>query len=165
MAVWQAIYPCRLMPFPSGVLPTNRNMPWNSNWKIHPFPPACFLAVEDPQSSIWIWVGEGFSLLYPLRREPAARWISANASEWCLPFISISSSLFLVSVFIFLPPLPLPLLGLFWAAEKDIFEIVHGNVRFWGSLICRWNDCITQARCQPWIRWASRLIYMFLRVT
>ncbi len=42
MAGWQAIYPCRLMPFPSGVLPTNRNMPWNSSWKIHLIPARLF---------------------------------------------------------------------------------------------------------------------------
>lgn len=95
MAGWQAIYPCRLMPFPSGVLPTNRNMPWNSSWKIHLIPARLFFRPLRILSHQYESESErGFSLLYPWPWELAAWWIPGITSEWCLPFISISSSLF-----------------------------------------------------------------------
>lgn len=145
MAVWQAIYPCRLMPFPSGVLPTNGNMPWNSSWKIHLIPTRMFLGHREssvinmnlsrrglfPSLSVTVRAG---SLMDPWHHF----WMMFDFHFYF--FISLSPSLVSIFIFLLLPAV----LSRTLSAKKDIFEIAHGNVQFWGSLICRWNDCITR---------------------
>lgn len=165
MAGWQAIYPCRLMPFPSGVLPTNRNMPWNSSWKIHLIPARLFFRPLRILSHQYESESER---VFPFFIRDRESWqpdgsLASLLNDVCLSFLFLHLS-FLVSIFIFLL-LP-AVLSHALSAEKDIFEIGHGNVQFWGSLICRWNDYITRGLLSVlWIRWVSELIYMLLLVT
>ncbi len=121
------------MPFPSGVLPTNRNMPWNSSWKIHLIPARLFFRPSRSFSHQYESESEGFFPLYPLLRAPAVWWISAITFWMMFAFHFYSSSLFLGSV----SYLSSAVLGLFWAVKKESWNHPW-KCAVLGSLICIW---------------------------
>lgn len=83
------------MPFPSGVLPTNRNMPWNSSWKIHLIPARLFF--RPPRILSHQYESElervfPFFIRYYERRQPDGS-LPSLLNGVCLSFLFLHLSL------------------------------------------------------------------------
>lgn len=157
MAGWQAIYPCRLMPFPSGVLPTNRNMPW----KIHLIPARLFFRPLRILSHQYEFESEK---VFPFFIRDRESWqpdgsLASLLNDVCLSFLFLHLYFF-VSVFIFL------LLPAVLRQRKTSLKLPMEMCSFGGHSSADEMTILHEACCQScvslWIRWVSELIYMLL---
>ncbi len=125
------------MPFPSGVLPTNRNMPWNSSWKTHLIPARLFF--RPPRI---------LSHQYESELERVFPSLSVTASAGSLMDLCHHFWMVFAFHFYFFISLYQLRLHLSSAAARAVLRRLWN--RPWkcavlGSLICRWYDCVTQA--------------------